>query len=181
MVSTFYLETALANKKAEKQNQKILKRYSERVTGKPFWYWDKEEHKAAHSKDKDCCWVHILGLPRKNGRPHALYDYEKLVIDSIEDIRTGRDTKHKGVYCLKATGLGLTTLMLYYISYIALKDNALHGKNIAVITGPRQELSVDLNRRLRALFPDIIFESKETVTELNKCRIEIFPSHSASC
>jgi hypothetical protein len=58
----------------------------------------------------------------------------------------------------------------------------MKGKNMVIVTGPRIELSVDLIRRMKALFPDVVFDSKETVIELPPqkygCRIEAFPSHS---
>ena len=50
---------------------------------------------------------------------------------------------------------------------------------MVIITGPILELSVDLIRRMKALFPDVAFDSQETVVQLNGCRIEAFPSHSA--
>jgi hypothetical protein len=65
------------------------------------------------------------------------------------------------------------------MAWLCLKDDAMKSKNMVIVTGPRLELSVDLIRRMKALFPTVSFESKETVIELNGCRIEAFPSHSA--
>jgi hypothetical protein len=138
---------------------------------KPFWIWSSDDHKKAFGREKGaCCANHIFGLPEKYGKAHPLYDYEKTVLDAIEEIKQP-DSKYRGVYCLKATGLGLTTLMLRYMAYLALRNDDLQTKNMAIITSPRLEVSLDLNRRLRSLFPDVIFDTKETVTELNKCRI----------
>ena len=49
---------------------------------------------------------HIIGLPRKPGsnREYPLFDYEKLVIDTLE--------KSKRVLILKSTGLGISDLMI---------------------------------------------------------------------
>ena len=46
---------------------------------KPFWIWDKFDHRLEHSKTMgNCCFNHIVGLPTKNGIEHPMYDYEKL-------------------------------------------------------------------------------------------------------
>ena len=38
--------------------------FFERLRNKPFWIWDKEEHKQEDIKtDGDCCFNHIIGLP----------------------------------------------------------------------------------------------------------------------
>jgi hypothetical protein len=50
---------------------------------------------------------------------------------------------------------------------------------MVIITGPRVQLSISLIDRMKKLFyPSVVFDSKETVIELNKVRIEAFPSHS---
>ena len=51
---------------------------------------------------------------------------------------------------------------------------------MCVVTGPNQELSIKLIKRMKALFEEklgITFASKETVFELNGCVIEAFPSN----
>jgi hypothetical protein len=40
----------------------------QRLQGKPFWIWDKQQHKLEDIKtDGDCCFNHIIGLPQKDG------------------------------------------------------------------------------------------------------------------
>jgi hypothetical protein len=50
----------------------------QRVRDKPFWIWDSASHK---NKDRthrgDCCFNDIIGLPKKNGKRHPIYDYER--------------------------------------------------------------------------------------------------------
>jgi hypothetical protein len=49
-----------------------------------------------------------------------------------------------------------------------------------IVTGPNQDLSIKLIKRIKGLFADklgITFNSKETVLELNGCSIEAYPSN----
>jgi hypothetical protein len=57
----------------------------QRVKDKPFWIWDQSEHKQEDIKTKgNCCFNHIIGLPRKDGKIEKLmFDYEKLLYDSL--------------------------------------------------------------------------------------------------
>ena len=56
----------------------------QRLTGKPFWIWDQKEHKQEDIKTKDNCFFnHIVGLPRKDGIEKSIFDYEKLLYDSL--------------------------------------------------------------------------------------------------
>lgn len=45
--------------------------------GKPFWIWDMKSHKSEDVLTSgNCCFNHIIGLPRKNGmemQHHHLY------------------------------------------------------------------------------------------------------------
>ncbi|MFL6347724.1 MAG: hypothetical protein ACJ72X_05470 [Nitrososphaeraceae archaeon] len=59
-------------------------RLFERLKGKPFWIWNIEEHKQEDANtDGDCCFNHIIGLPTKEGMEKAMFDYEKILYDSI--------------------------------------------------------------------------------------------------
>jgi len=54
------------------------------IHGKPFWIWDKQQHKLEDIKmDGDCCFNHIVGLPQKDGIDKPLYDYEEIVFDFL--------------------------------------------------------------------------------------------------
>jgi hypothetical protein len=56
----------------------------ERLQNKPFWIWDIEEHKYEDVKTNgDCCFNHIIGLPQKDSADKPLYDYEKIIFDSL--------------------------------------------------------------------------------------------------
>ena len=63
--------------------------------GKEFWIWDIEEHKRAYSKTHGhCCFNHIIGLPQKNGIDNPLYDYEKIIYDSLIMMDDKNNNKH---------------------------------------------------------------------------------------
>lgn len=147
------------------------KKIFNKITNKPFWLWNKDQDKQEFDKHNGaCCFNHVVGLPEKNGILHPLYPFQKEVIDNLE--------KYRRLYVLKASAIGITTLLLRYIVYRCLFDDSWKGKNVVIVTSPRQELSIDLMRRIRALFPTIYFDTKETVLELNGVRIEAFPSHN---
>jgi hypothetical protein len=152
----------------------------ERLKGKPFWIWDKQQHKKEDVKTGgDCCFNHIIGLPQKDGNDKPLYDYEQIIFDSLVT-----QTSNKHLWIKKATGLGISEFMLRFMAWLCLKDNALAGSQMCIVTGPRIDLAIALIDRMKKLFADnkgitaaSAFDTKETVIELNGVKIEAFPSH----
>lgn len=145
---------------------------------KPFWLWDKQEHRQEFIKTEgQCCFNHIIGLPVKDKKEHPLYDYEKLLFDNL--FTSQESFKDKHLWVLKSTGLGITEFFLRIIAWLCVKDDSLKGSQICIVTGPRVELSITLIDRLKALFYSIgvVFQNKETVLELNGVKIEVYPSH----
>lgn len=90
------------------------------------------------------------------------------------------------------------------MAWLCLKDNALSGSQMCIVTGPRIDLAIALIDRMKKLFVPaagngngggngssnnssrrsnvananpIIFDTKETILELNGVKIEAFPSH----
>ena len=153
---------------------------SERLYNKPFWIWNVEQHKLEDIKtDGDCCFNHIIGLPQKDGNDKPFYDYEQLIFDFLV---TQNSNKH--LWIKKATGLGISEFMLRFMAWLCLKDNALAGSQMCIVTGPRIDLAIALIDRMKRLFaessgkgPATKFDTKETVIELNNVKIEAFPSH----
>ena len=135
------------------QNQLLL-----RIRNKPFWIWDSKQHKQQDIKTRgDCCFNHIIGLPKKDGIEKSIFDYEKLLFDSLllPDFYnpSKHNFKHKHLWVKKATGLGVTEFMLRLMELI---------------------------KRMKGLFEHklgITFANKETVLELNGCSIEAYPSN----
>jgi hypothetical protein len=143
----------------------------------PFWNWNIEEHKKEDIKTNgNCCFNHIIGLPQKDGNDKPLYDYEQIIFNSLND-----GSKH--LWIKKATGLGISEFMLRFMAWLCLNDNQLSGSQMCIVTSPRIELAIALIDRMKALFrregsPNrTIFDTKETVIELNNVKIEAFPSH----
>jgi hypothetical protein len=152
-------------------------RFFERLQNKPFWIWDKQQHKQEDIKtDGDCCFNHIIGLPQKHGDDKPLYDYEQIIFDSLDDGK-------RHLWIKKATGLGISEFMLRFMAWLCLRDNALSGSQMCIVTGPRIDLAIALIDRMKKLFAGsrglatASFDTKETVIELNNVKIEAFPSH----
>ena len=76
----------------------------------------------------NCCFNHILGLPKKDGISKALFDYEKIVLDLLQ--------YDKCIWILKSTGLGITELFLRYMSWLCLRNNDYQGSQFVIVTGP---------------------------------------------
>ena len=56
----------------------------QRLKDKPFWIWDQKQHKQEDIKTRgDCCFKDIIGLPIKDKVDKPLFDYEKLLYDSL--------------------------------------------------------------------------------------------------
>src|SRR5829696_8382796 len=107
MALTFnQMRKTLVSNQPELYDTQLLLRQSlfNRIRNKPFWIWDKEQHKQADiDNDGDCCFNHIIGLPKKDGQEKPLFPYQKTILDTLEK------TKH--VYVLKSSGLGLSELV----------------------------------------------------------------------
>jgi hypothetical protein len=161
---------------AAQQQESTRKQIFRRLQDKPFWLWDKQQHREEYKRtDGGCCFNHIIGLPKKEGNDKPLYDYENIIYDTLQ--------QHKYVWIKKATGLGVSEFMLRYMAWLCLKDNALSGSQMCIVTGPRIELAIALIDRKKGLFRNMTthvamtFDTKETVIELNNVKVEAFPSH----
>ena len=160
-----------------------------RLEGKPFWYFDISRHKEKNQSQKNhCCFNHIIGLPKKDGKAKPLWDYEGLLFKALVDPRylnshpsgnTAFPFKEKHLWVKKATGLGVTEFMLRFMAWLCLHNGEYHNSQMVIVTGPNQELAIKLIKRIKALFEPagITFDSKETVIELNGCSIEAYPSN----
>lgn len=159
--------TSLQMEEMEKLRRKCIKR--------PFWIWNEDDHKIADKVWGDeCCFNHIIGLPKKEGKPLPLFNYEQIVFDALRYYRR--------VWIKKATGLGITELMLRIMAWLALvqqQKTRYTNASFAIVTGPRLELAIDLITRFKNLFQKsgVIFDDKNTVANVGKIKVEAFPSH----
>ena len=136
--------------------------FFDRLKGLPFYDWSGKGNESFNS---------VIGLPIKDNQSLPLFDYEK----TIHDLLLVKKVKH--LWILKSTGLGISELCLRLLAYLCLRDDAMRGKQMCIVTGPRIELSITLIDRIKRLFPGVIFNSKDTVVELNGCHVEAYPSH----
>jgi hypothetical protein len=95
----------------------------QRLRDKPFWIWDKNQHRQEDIKTKgDCCFNHIIGLPGKENKERSLFDYQKLLYDSllIPDYYNPlqHTFKQKHLWVKKATGLGVTEIFLRFMAWL---------------------------------------------------------------
>jgi hypothetical protein len=77
------LQKLVQSQSGPEQSQLLL-----RLEDKPFWIWDPKQHKQEDIKTKgDCCFNHIIGLPRKDGIEKSIADqYMQKYIDFETDI-----------------------------------------------------------------------------------------------
>jgi hypothetical protein len=153
-------------------DNQVTKEYASQFAGKPFWVWDKKAHEQEWNRTYGhCCYNHIISLPKKNGEPKGLFDYQYKVISELE---------RSNLICVfKARSTGITELMLRYMGWLCLKDDQLKGSNMIIISAPSEELSISFIRRLKAHHePYLQFDTKERLAILNGVRLETMPSHN---
>jgi hypothetical protein len=143
-------------------------RLSERLQNKPFWIWNIKEHKQEDTRtDGDCCFNHIIGLPSKDTVEKPLYDYEKIIFDSLVTQNGNTNSSNKHLWIKKATGLGISEFMLRFMAWLCLKDNSLAGSQMCIVTGPRIDLAIALIDRMKKLFlggKDLILSRSNSIT-----------------
>ena len=112
------------------------------------------------------------------------FDYEEEIHDILENYEQYPPEQQKHLWIKKATGLGMSECMIRYIAWKCLKDDVWKNMqvdvNVIFIVGPRIELAITIMNRMKNLFGDHEFKTKETVLTLNGNRIEVFPSHHLS-
>jgi hypothetical protein len=172
-------------KLVQSQTGPVQNEILQRLRDKPFWIWNQQQHRQEDIRTKgDCCFNHIIGLPNKENREKPMFDYEKLLYDSLlvpdiyNPLRHGFKLKH--LWVKKATGLGVTEFFLRFMAWLCLCNNNYRNSQMCIVTGPNQELAIKLIKRMKGLFEEklgVTFANKETVLELNGCVIEAFPSN----
>jgi hypothetical protein len=172
------LQKLVSNSQREATDKDLF----QRLQGKSFWIWDKQQHKLEDIKTNgDCCFNHIIGLPTKEGIEKAIFDYEKILYDSLlVNESYNAAFKHKHLWVKKATGLGVTEFFLRLIVWLCLRNNDYQNSQMCIVTGPNIDIAIKLIKRMKGLFEPklhVTFDSKETVLELNGCTIEAYPSN----
>jgi len=122
---------------AKKETIQILSSAATRdipVVPPDFWCYD------SLSKEEHCCFWHFIfypfGGPERDAIFHPVYKYEQEILQGLE--------KHKCICVYKATGLGITELMLLWTLWKCFTDEYFRGKEAIMITGPNVDLARDL-------------------------------------
>jgi hypothetical protein len=84
---------------------------------------------------------------KKDGTDKPLYDYQQIIFDSL----VTRDG-NKLLWIKKETGLGISEFILRFMAWLCLKDDALSGSQMCIVTGPRIDLAIALIDRKKKLF-----------------------------
>lgn len=118
-------------------------------------------------------WNKIGPPQQKPELPVQIFDYEIELLEILEK------REHKQIWIKKARGLGITEFMLRYMAWLCLRNNKLKGSQMAIITGPRLDLAIDLIDRLKGFFGGKEqFEEDKTVITLNGVKIKGYPSNA---
>ena len=174
------------NQKQEKKNQSVTSsNFDYKKLQKAFWIWDKKQHLlAAELSEGQCCWNHIVGLPIKNNKEFPFFDYERILFNKlfVNEPNQEHSFKNKHLWCKKSTGLGVSEFMLRIMGWLCTSTELYKNSitQMVIVTGPNQDLSIKLIKRLKAIFErklGLTFQNKETVLELNGCQIEAYPSN----
>ncbi|HJR84993.1 MAG TPA: hypothetical protein VJ772_06445 [Nitrososphaeraceae archaeon] len=135
--------------------------------GKPFYCDDTE-----YDGIRDCCFNHMIGMPKKNDEVHPLYDYELELKDVIES--------NQHVWVKKARGIGATTFLTRYLGWLAVSSNRLKDKAIFIIAGTREEFAAVIKKKIEKLFDiqykHLIRDSKYTECYINDVWFKVFPT-----
>ena len=120
-----------------------------------------------YSTEKRCCFNHFVGLPVKNDTPLPIFDYEIDVVNVL--------SSKKLLWIKKATGLGITELVLRWIIFKCLTDITWKDSQVCIVTAPRLELAISLIDRINKIYENETHKS--TSIMINGVKIEAFPSH----
>jgi hypothetical protein len=135
--------------------------------GKPFYCND-----ISFDGIRDCCFNHMIGMPKKNDEMHPLYDYELEFKDVIEN--------NQHVWTKKARGIGATTFLTRYLGWLAVSSNQLKDKAIFIIAGTREEFANVIKKKIEKLFDikykHLIRDSKYTECYINDVWLKVFPT-----
>ena len=70
---------------------------------------------------------------------------------------------------------------LRFMAWLCLRNNKdYRNSQMCIVTGPNIDIAIKLIKRMKSLFErklGLTFANKETVLELNGCRIEAYPSN----
>jgi hypothetical protein len=78
------LQRLVESEEAGSSNNPEMQRLLGKLRDKPFWINSEKGHKERDRTCKgDCCFNHIIGLPRKDGIKKPMFDYERFLYDAL--------------------------------------------------------------------------------------------------
>lgn len=106
MVTFKDLRKRINNPIIEQQSKPLF----QRLRNKRFWFWDEDRHRQARIVSfQDCCFNHIIGLPRKEGIEKPIFDYQKLLYDNLM-IPSALLLRSKNIQAAKDRNVSVTVL-----------------------------------------------------------------------
>ena len=144
------------------------------LRGKKFWYsFDKDEHQKEFLRTYgNCCYMHITGLFKdRNDQPRPIYPWQEMILQAL--------TQHKYIFWKKSVGIGATSLLLAWASWLCTRDDCMRDKEIAVVVGPNLFLAQGLIARVRQPYLNrgILLRGNSTSVVLNGCTWTAYPSN----
>ena len=101
----------------------------------------------------DFCFNHIIGLPTKEKIEKPLFNYEKLLYDSllVNDYSNtlNHAFKHKHLWVKKSTGLGVTEFFLRLMAWLCLRNDDYQNSQMCIVTGPNIDIAIKLIKRMK--------------------------------
>jgi hypothetical protein len=91
-----------------------------------------------------------VGLPIKDKKEYPLFDYEKILYDSLL-IKEG-SFKDKHLWVKKATGLSVTEFMLRIMAWLCTKENQWRNCQMCIVTEPNIDIATKLIKRTKNIF-----------------------------
>jgi hypothetical protein len=76
------------NEQRQQEDSPEMKQLLERVQGKPFWQFTKTGHggrSGLYPSSTNCCFNHIINLPKKGNQEYPLFDYEHIVYRCLQE------------------------------------------------------------------------------------------------
>jgi late competence protein required for DNA uptake (superfamily II DNA/RNA helicase) len=108
-----------------------------------------------------------------------LFDCEEILFDSLLYPQAtnplSHQFKHKHLWVKKLTGLGITEFFLRTMAWLCTSGDRNSNGQMCIVTGPNIDIAIKLIKRMKNIFENklgLVFQNKETVLELNGCRIE---------
>lgn len=135
------------------------------------------------SETESCCFWHYIfypnGGPERDGIFHPCYKYEQEIIEYLDQGKLDSAKKMMCVY--KATGLGLTELILMWILFKAATDPFFQqNEDVVIFTGPNIELAKKLIERIKQFANERIEYEDHGMykIQIGKANIQVYPSNN---